>query len=124
MISWLTPTPSARAWKLSTRRWRKTGTATARTSAKSTWKRPARMAPRLGPQDQALRGTRAAPVGHELVNLGQSLAQARPRGDDQVHRVANHGIGDGDPPDQLLQPDDLLRVEDRLEPWASRLSCS
>src|SRR5271165_6047926 len=50
LINWSTSKPSARAWKLSTRRWRKTGTATARTSAKSTWKRPARMARALAPR--------------------------------------------------------------------------
>src|SRR5262249_21967514 len=43
-------TPSARAWKLRTMRWRMTGTATARTSAKSTWKWPRMMARALAPR--------------------------------------------------------------------------
>src|SRR5262249_11212359 len=43
-------TPSARAWKFSTSRCRITGTATARTSAKSTWKCPRRRARALAPR--------------------------------------------------------------------------
>ena len=42
--------PSARAWKLSTSRCRSTGTATARTSAKSTWNCPRRSARPLAPR--------------------------------------------------------------------------
>src|SRR5438105_15578613 len=45
-----TSTPSARAWKLSTNLCRSTGTATARTSAKSTWKLPRKMARALAPR--------------------------------------------------------------------------
>src|SRR5437667_9152670 len=45
-----TSTPSARAWKLRTSLCRSTGTATARTSAKSTWKLPRTIARALAPR--------------------------------------------------------------------------
>ena len=78
---------------------------------------PGQDGPRLGPQDQVLRGPRAGPVGQELVDLRASLAAGRAgEAIDQVHRVAHHRVGDRHAADQVLQPHHLGRVEHRPRP--------
>ena len=47
--------------------------------------------PGLGSQDQVLRCPGAGAIGQELVDPRLGLARDRPRGDGQVHRVADHG---------------------------------
>ena len=59
------------AWKLSSTRWRSTGSASARTSSNVTWVRPCSSARALAPSTSACAARTLAPYDtHSLMNAG------------------------------------------------------
>ena len=71
--------------------------------------------PRLGGEDEILGSPRAGTPFDPFLHEGQSLVALGTGGAGEEHRVAYDVGGDRDPPDQLLHPDDPLRVDHFFE---------
>ena len=100
--------PSASAWKFTSTRWRRTGSATARMSSKSTTVRPSSSARALPPSSSAWPARGPAPQRTHLRTKSGASSPAGTRRPHQAGREVDHVLGGGDVADEPVQPLDFV----------------
>ncbi len=82
---------------------------------------PGQDCPGLRPQDDVLGGARPGAPGEPVFDKTRRVFLLRPSGAHQVHRVINHVLAGGHLPHELLDPEDVAPLEDRLNVALDRL---